>query len=491
MIQKKAPTLCFAMLGIAALLSQMGYVQAADKAAAAPVAAVAAEIKPVLVSSVAELSKAVSSAKAGSTILLADGTYSNEMFTLNGKGSEGKPITISAQTPGKVRFTGESGVKITGEWLVFSGFIFTDGNPKSVANPKETREAIELEGQHNRVTEVAIIDYSKNYISAPGTKESEMGYHKWVGISGQYNRVDHSVFKGKKGGGTLMVIWRETDAPDFHRIDHNQFLDVDYGYDKNGWETIRLGTSQQSQSASNSIVENNYFEHCDGEVEIISNKSGGNIIRNNTIIDSRGAITLRHGSGVIVENNVIIQKGLSGKVGVQSGGIRVADRNHVIRNNYVEGARAFDNHIGGIALMAHEINAKLNGYWEVANVKVENNTIVNSSNSLLIGSSRGNQLPSSATFTNNVFCSNLAEKIDAPLITAWPKAGESKITFTGNTFCADALGIEKEKLGDANSFSKDGIEKVDGFWIAKDSSKGFRPIKMTKIEDAGPTTYKP
>lgn len=490
MKKKSLSTLQMALLGLVIALPQAS-IYAATQTKSAPVPAVAAEMKPVLVSSIAELEKAVASAPAGSTFLLADGTYNNAFFTLKGMGTEAKPITISAQTPGKVRFTGESGVTIDGEWLVFSGFVFTDGNPKAAPSRQSVVEAIMLQGKHNRVTEVAMIDFSKNYISPPDVKEKEVGYHKWVGIRGQYNRVDHSVFKGKKGGGTLMVVWRDTDQADYHRIDHNQFLDVAYGLDQNGHETLRIGTSDQSQSDSKSVIEYNYFENCDGEVEVISNKSGGNIYRNNTFKNVGGALTLRHGKGTLIENNVFLQGGKKPDPGIQSAGIRITDKNHIIRNNYFEGVSAFDNATGGIAILAHNINPPLNDYWEVDNVTIENNTIVNSTNTLLFGGARAKQAPTGVNFVNNIFCSNLDGDRDGPLVTLRPKQGESKFTYKNNTFCAKDLGVDKALLGADSVFSKEGIEKVGAFWVSKDPSKGFRPIKMTTKEETGPRTYQP
>ena len=56
---------------------------------------------------------------------------------------------------------------------------------------------------------------------------------------------------------------------------------VDRTFGSNGGETLRIGTSHYSLSDSFTVVENNYFERTNGEVEIISVKSGKNQIRNN------------------------------------------------------------------------------------------------------------------------------------------------------------------------------------------------------------------
>jgi len=45
----------------------------------------------------------------------------------------------------------------------------------------------------------------------------------------------------------------------------------------------------------NHIVEHNLFEKCDGEIEIISMKASKSVVRFNTIRESYGYITMRHG----------------------------------------------------------------------------------------------------------------------------------------------------------------------------------------------------
>ena len=72
-------------------------------------------------------------------------------------------------------------------------------------------------------------------------------------------------------------------------------------------ETIRIGTSANSMESSRTIVENNTFKNCDGEIEIISNKSANNIFRNNLFLESKGSLTLRHGNNALVEGNVFFR----------------------------------------------------------------------------------------------------------------------------------------------------------------------------------------
>jgi poly(beta-D-mannuronate) lyase len=441
----------------------------------------------VLVKTSDELVRAVKDAKPGAAVALADGHYKNFQVSLIGHGGEGKPILIHAQTPGKVVLTGESSVEIDGTWLVLSGFVFRDGNPPSAQNTKDTSaSAIKLRGTHNRVTETAIINYSLNYKSPPNTDPSKIGYHKWIGIWGQHNRIDHGLFQGKKGGGTLLTVWRDTSAPNYHQIDHNAFIDVAYGSDENGWETIRLGDSTQSQSNSSTIVEHNYFDRCNGEIEIISNKSGGNTYRYNTFNNSRGTLTLRHGSSATVNNNIFLIDDKS-----YGGGIRVSDKNHIIRNNYIEGVRGFSPHWGGVVLLAHSTNAPLNDYWPVENVLIENNSVINSTNSVVIGAGRAAQSPVSATFRNNVVCNKGGSASESSLINRVPaKAGKLSLVLEGNVLCGAPPGLPATELGDS-TLNAEGLTKTGSFWLFSAKGRGFQPFQKTSLADVGPRGFTP
>ncbi|MGR5543374.1 chondroitinase-B domain-containing protein, partial [Vibrio campbellii] len=78
------------------------------------------------------------------------------------------------------------------------------------------------------------------------------------------------------------------------------------------------------------------------ERELISIKSGGNVIGGNTIFESAALISLRHGKANVVDSNVII-----GNEKRLTGGIRIYDEDHVIKNNYISGTRGRDGLIEG------------------------------------------------------------------------------------------------------------------------------------------------
>ena len=183
----------------------------------------------------------------------------------------------------------------------------------------------------------------------------------------------------------------------YHRIDHNYFGPRPI-LGSNGGETLRIGTSHYSLSDSFTTVENNYFDRCDGELEIISSKSGGNIIRNNVFFESRGTLTMRHGNGTLVENNVFYGNGVD-----HTGGIRVINKSQTVRNNYMQGLAGY--RFGGALVVMNGVpNSPINRYHQVENAIIENNTLINSDHIQLAA---GSDAERSAVPINSSFSKNL------------------------------------------------------------------------------------
>ncbi len=304
---------------------------------------------------------AVRGAGPGDTIVLADGEWRDFEIVFTGVGRPGKPITLKPQTKGGVRITGRSNLRLGGEHLVVSGLVFTDGHTptRDVIAFRRTKTHL---ANHSRVTEV-VIDRFNN----PERFETDF----WVMMYGRHNRFDHSYLAGKSNGGVTMAV--RLDAPESrqnaHRIDHNYF-----GHRPilggNGGETLRIGTSHHSLTESGTLVENNVFERCNGEVEVISNKSGGNVFRGNLFLESRGTLTLRHGNGNVVEGNVFLGNGVP-----HTGGIRIINKRQTVRGNYLFGltGRRFG---GALVVMNGVPDSPLNRYHQVEDALIEHNTII-------------------------------------------------------------------------------------------------------------------
>jgi len=324
-------------------------------------AAAPANARDLLVSDPAQFRAAVKAAKPGDAILLADGEWRDFQALFVGTGTATKPITLAAQTKGKVVLTGQSNLRLAGRHLIVSGLVFKDGASPTAEVISFRRNSSDL-ARDSRVTEVVIDGFSKADRRAEDI---------WVALYGTGNRVDHSHFEGKTNSGVTLAVIRKAGDPldNRHRIDHNYFGPRP-PLGSNGGETIRIGTSEESLSDSHTLVERNIFDRCSGEVEIVSVKSGGNIIRENLVLASQGAFVLRHGNGNIVERNIFFGQGVP-----DTGGVRVINRDQIVRDNYLEGL-AGTSFKSAISVMNGVPNSVINRYHQVANARIEGNSII-------------------------------------------------------------------------------------------------------------------
>ncbi|WP_394175270.1 polysaccharide lyase 6 family protein [Thalassotalea litorea] len=345
--------------------------------------------KQFKVSSQEQYSKTLKQVEPGDTIVLADKVWKDFEIVFKAKGTKAKPITLTAETSGKAILTGNSNLRLAGEHLIVKGLVFKDGYSPTGEVISFRRNKDDL-ANHSRVTEVVIDHYSN-----PDKFESD----KWVVMYGKHNRFDHSHLVGKSNAGVTMAVRLNTEdsQQNHHRIDHNYFGPRPI-LGSNGGETLRIGTSHYSLTDSFTIVENNYFDRCNGEVEIISNKSGKNEFRGNVFFESRGTLTLRHGSGNLVEDNIFFGNGVD-----HTGGIRVINGDQTIRNNYLQGLTGY-RFGSGFTVMNGVIDSPINRYHQVENARIENNTMINVDHiHLAAGSDKERQaVPVDSVFANNL-----------------------------------------------------------------------------------------
>lgn len=356
-----------------------------------------AQNNTTLVNNLREFSEAASKVSPGETIILKNGVWKNARLVISAKGTKEQPILVKAETAGEVILTGSSSLNIAGEFITVDGLWFKDGQTQYKSVVSFRKNSTEF-ASNCRLTNCTISYFNPI--------DSSMTTH-WVDLWGKNNRVDHNNFTGKTTHGTTLVVWLkgEEHIQNNHRIDHNFFgLRPDLGV--NGGETIRIGTSANSMKSSQTIVENNTFKHCNGEVEIISNKSNDNIYRNNLFLESQGTITLRHGNNALVENNVFI-----GNNKPETGGIRVINAGHIVRNNLLIGLTG-DDLRAPISVMNGIPNSPLNRYHQVKDVEIVNNTIINSTAvEFCVGKDDEKTLPPiNSLFANNVFLNESGSK---------------------------------------------------------------------------------
>lgn len=283
--------------------------------------AFAAADREVLVSNPAELARAIGSAAAGDTIVMADGTWQDTVIALSAPG----PLTLRAQTPGKVRLTGKSALSLNSPNLTVNGLTFTDGRA-----PDGALSVITFNSDYGRVTDTAVVDFNP--------AQAQTAYY-WVFFKGGHNRLDHALLKGKNHQEPLVGNDRGTAAK-YNAVDHTRFADVP-NVGRNGMEALRIWGYGQwgdlgTEEGAYFTIEHNLFEHVDGDDEIISLKSNHNTVRFNTIKASSGGLVLRYGNYNTVENNVIL-----GERYPASEGIRVSGDHHTVRGNYVAGVSGY------------------------------------------------------------------------------------------------------------------------------------------------------
>ncbi|GGQ18084.1 polysaccharide lyase 6 family protein [Shewanella litoralis] len=343
-----------------------------------------------LVASQTQYQQALKQLQPGDSIILKNGTWQDFEIVFTAQGTAEKPVTLTAQTKGSVILSGQSNLQLAGEYLQVSGLVFKDGftpTNEVIAFKKSDTEL----ANHSRITEVVIDNYNN-----PDRQMSD----NWIGMYGQHNRLDHSHFVGKRNAGVTLAVRLEGEQnqQNHHRIDHNYFGPRPI-LGSNGGETIRIGTSHHSLTNSFTVVENNYFDRCDGEVEIISVKSGKNRIQNNLFYQSRGTLTLRHGNGNIIDSNVFLGNGVE-----HTGGIRIINRDQTITNNYLEGLTG-TRFGSGFTIMNGVPNSPINRYHQVVNANVHHNSFINLEHiELAAGSdSERSAPPKDSTLTQNLF----------------------------------------------------------------------------------------
>ena len=368
--------------------------------------------QPVMVSTIDEFNSAIKKVSSGGTVILKNGEWRDVTLNAHGNGTKQSPIVVKAETPGKVLITGDSSLNIYGTHVIVSGLWFKNG--------KTTKKHV-VQFRRNSKIFAYNCRFTNSTISYFDTAE-DISNH-WVDLYGKNNRVDHNNFTGKESRGTtLVVVLRDIEHQNnSHRIDHNYFGSrPELG--ENGGETIRIGTSTYSRSSSKTLIENNIFKGCNGESEIISNKSGDNIYRNNLFLESEGTLTLRHGNNALVENNVFVGNGKS-----KTGGVRIINAGHVVQNNLMIGLKG-TLFRGPIVVMNGVPNSPLNRYDQVKNVVIQNNTVIDCS-PITFGAGKSAEL--SLPAINSVFTNNLVLNTEGGKIAEYLDSVDG-IEFSGN-----------------------------------------------------------
>jgi poly(beta-D-mannuronate) lyase len=428
------------------------------------------EAKTGVVKNISEFNQAVANALPGDVIILANGVWQDTELVFEGKGTKENPIKLTVEEKGKVTLEGQSNLQISGEYLIIEGLVFKNGYTPTNAVISFRKNRDEM-ANNCRLTECVIDNFNN-------PERHVQDY--WVTIYGKNNRIDHNHITGKKNLGVTMIVGLDTkeSIENNHKIDHNYFGPRPT-FGNNGGETLRIGTSHNALENSNTLVESNYFDRCNGEHEIISNKSCQNTFRYNTFFECTGTLTMRHGNETLVDGNVFIGNGKP-----STGGVRVINETQTVINNYHIGLTGY-RFRGAFVMMNGVPNSPPNRYVPVIDSKVNNNTFINCDHiQLCAGSdSERSQAPANCEISGNIFY----HENKSDLFTIYDD-------ISGITFKDNILGNNlKTTISSGFENSNIVLEKnAQGFLIPK-SDKIKKEVVISKYiatkENTGTTWY--
>ena len=265
-----------------------------------------------------DLEHRVSDARPGDTITLDDGVYDGDMCELVAKGTTTHPITIQAKNIGKAVIQGP--ISIKGDYINLVGLRF------------EEKGSIKIRGRGCRISRCVMNDV-------------QVG--NWIRVTADSREVEieRCRFENKTNNlvemsGCQLIHIEVFNQGERHHIHHNHFVDIPEGRGDNGYETIMLITEDAPKDPEpgdcETVIEYNLFERCNGESEIISVKSNGNLLRRNTFRDCRGALVLRTGDGNVVSENFFFGEGE-----LRAGGVCLQGTDQVVVNNLFHSLNAF------------------------------------------------------------------------------------------------------------------------------------------------------
>lgn len=207
-----------------------------------------------------ELHTAIRVAGPGSTIMLAPGNYGDiGQFTLASS-------NISVRVQNSLRTVLRSRLVVNGNLVDLDGLAFEEGlvligDGLKVSGSSFRGKGIDVAGVNTEVANCEISFFTGKGITIKGTASNPHVHHNFI-----HDARGH--------GGEC--------------------------------EAIQIGQSMNDTNRRvGALIESNRLERCDAESEAISVKSSGNVLRNNTLTDSKAYIVNRHGSNNLYQGNTV------------------------------------------------------------------------------------------------------------------------------------------------------------------------------------------
>lgn len=341
---------------------------------------------------------------AGDVVQMNSGTYGAINKTLESSISDdttakSNPVLVYAVTPGGVVVNAPSKITLSGRGIILAGLDFN-------ANSGILADYLVGTASGSRYMKLSHLRFNG---CAAGATDG-----KWIYIQGFYATIEYCTLTERPDtirNTTVAFMPNLSEGgvavPRMHKVRYCYFgpryaVPQDTSSDAdNGFESLRIGVGDVQTYDMQVTVERNVFYRSiwrtdgatAGEPEIISIKSKGNKILNNTILESQGGICFRSGTGSTVEGNFIFGGGYYDTAtsialrtaSANQGGIRVIGADQIVRNNYIanvvgDGIRA------ALCVMSGESDynpgdpangiGNTGSYQPANNAKIYNNTFV-------------------------------------------------------------------------------------------------------------------
>ncbi|MEO9892830.1 chondroitinase-B domain-containing protein [Aurantibacter sp.] len=337
------------------------------------------------VQDIKELKEAIHQAKPGSEIILSNGIWKDVQINFYGNGTKENPITLKAETEGKVFIEGQSFFHLGGEFLNVEGLHFRNGFSP---NTGIIRFKIGLDSVANNssVKNCVIEEFNNPNVSI---------YNQWIEFFGKHNQINHCYISGKTNNGPTLMVYHNgnENTSNYHQIVNNYFGARPRNSGTNA-HTIQLGNSKTRLTPGRATFSNNYFEACNGDEQIISDMTNYNSFINNIFYKCEGALVLRHGNFATVDKNIFI----GGDESNLYGGLSVMNTGHWITNNYFYKIKG-EGFKSPLAIMNGIKNTPLQGFRQVTDVVIAFNSWIDCQSTWQIGVGQNKASIDSLPFT--------------------------------------------------------------------------------------------
>jgi hypothetical protein len=326
-------------------------------------------------------------AQCGDRLLLANGIHKpSAPIVVKHSCGAASPLVIAAQSVGGVMLKEQGFFRFSGARnIVIRGFHFAHKPGEYVQNKDNVKTwfgmLIPLDSRYIR--------FSQNTfeLSAPLTGEE----HHWLGVNAHDVVIDYNKFTGKQTKGNYVAIGKAgSDIAKRTWVHHNYFYNHYYCC-TNGGEVIQLGHMRTAGYSAGSLFEKNLIELANGDNEAISSKSDDNVIRYNTIRNSKGHIALRSADRNQVYGNYIDSWG---------GGIRIHGNGHRVFNNMIVNTQGQAIMIASGEVDHHPVGDG-NRYEPATDAVIAFNTLVNNEHNIET-LDKGNYRPWNVVVANNI-----------------------------------------------------------------------------------------